>query len=129
MRPSKVPKDCFGPYHSSSTNLQPLDEQYMVFREGDSGPCYLSEEERRKRKYDVNTGEIKEKEIPKCDLIKLLQTSGIKEPKGKKNKLQEIAKGLNLPIRKQEKIIKEGWLGKPKGSLQLLYKRGWINPN
>ena len=24
--------------------------------------------------------------------------------------------------------IVEGWIGKPKGALQVLYERGWINP-
>lgn len=26
-------------------------------------------------------------------------------------------------------VIQEGWLNKPKGSLQLLFERGWINPD
>ena len=25
--------------------------------------------------------------------------------------------------------IQEGWLGKPKGALQVLFEQGWIDPN
>jgi hypothetical protein len=33
----------------------------------------------------------------------------------------------NLPITIEEQEVKEGWLGKPKGMLQILWERGWIN--
>ena len=35
----------------------------------------------------------------------------------------------NNQIKVKEEIIEEGWVGKPKGSLQVLFKRGWIDPN
>jgi hypothetical protein len=36
---------------------------------------------------------------------------------------------LNLPVDYTEDVIEEGWLNKTKGSLQILYKRGFIDPD
>jgi hypothetical protein len=36
---------------------------------------------------------------------------------------------LNLPVDYTEDVIEEGWLNKPKGSLQILYERGFIDPD
>jgi hypothetical protein len=33
----------------------------------------------------------------------------------------------NISITVQEQEVKGGWLGKPKGMLQILWERGWIN--
>ena len=35
----------------------------------------------------------------------------------------------NLPVKFTTEIIEEGWLGKPKGSLQVLFERGWLDPS
>ena len=34
---------------------------------------------------------------------------------------------MNLPVTTEITVIKDGWCGKPKGSLQVLYERGWID--
>ena len=34
-----------------------------------------------------------------------------------------------MPIKIDENKIMEGWVNKPKGSLQILFERRWINPN
>jgi hypothetical protein len=34
---------------------------------------------------------------------------------------------LGLPITCTELVIDGGWAGKPKGSLQILFERGWID--
>jgi hypothetical protein len=33
---------------------------------------------------------------------------------------------LNLPVECEHEVVKEGWVGKTKGSLQVLYERGWV---
>ena len=49
--------------------------------------------------------------------------------KGNLKQLQTQVRALDLPIKfTYEKTI-TGWVGKPKGSLQILYKRGWIDPD
>ena len=118
----------FGPYHNADYKYQVGDTQSMQFSEHDTGPCYLSQSDALKCKYDVDTGRTREKEILKYDLIEALKKDGIDNPCGSKEKLQEMCKNRNLPIRFTEKVVKEGWVGKPKGSLQVLYERGWINP-
>ena len=50
----------------------------------------------------------------------------MKEPCGSKERLQEMAQSRGLPIKYTKKIIKG--LGLPKGALQILFERGWIDP-
>ena len=35
----------------------------------------------------------------------------------------------NIPATKEEENKRKGWVNKQKGSLQVLYERGWINPH
>ena len=49
-------------------------------------------------------------------------------PKGGTKKIQKLCKINNIHITTVVPDIVEGWEGKPKGALQLLYKQGWINP-
>ena len=80
------------------------------------------------RKFDKKK-QFGEKYILKDDLMNHLQKEGIANPKGNLKQLQIQAKVLDLPIKfTYEKTI-TGWVGKPKGSLQILYERGWIDPD
>ena len=63
----------------------------------------------------------------KDELIHNLTELGISKPLGCREKLQLLCKQNNLPIKKQVDKVIEGWVGKSKGSLQLLYERGWID--
>ena len=129
MRNSKLTIDNFGPFHTPSYNLQPGMIQSMQFSSTDVGPCYYTEEERNKYRLDINTGKTREKDLNKSELITNLKNYGILEPSGSKSKLKEQTQKLKLPTHKQVPIIQEGWVDKPKGSLQILYERGWIDPN
>ena len=40
-----------------------------------------------------------------------------------------MASSNNIPIKKTIRKVKEEWLDSNKGSLQILYERGWININ
>ena len=123
-----LPSNLFGPFHTKEYPLQPGDVQSMQFAEDDLGPCYFSESERIIRRHDIDTGESREVENTKAKLISLLKESGVSDPCGNKEKLQELAKARGLPIKYTKKVIKEGWVMKPKGALQILYERGWIDP-
>ena len=49
-------------------------------------------------------------------------------PCGNKEKLQNIARTHGSPTKYTKKVIKEGWVLKPKCALQILYEHGWIDP-
>jgi hypothetical protein len=53
----------------------------------------------------------------------------ILKPSGSLPQLQDQCKALNLSITCTEEITIEGWVNKPKGLLQILFERGWINPD
>ena len=128
MRDSILTSIHFGPYHTPGMKLQPGCTQSMKFCEDDDGPCYLTLEEIRQQKFDERTGKYKTKELTKSELIVLLkQQSGIKEPRGTKKQFQERCKNLNLSTTTNVQVIKEGWTNKPKGALQVLFERGWID--
>ena len=130
MRNSKITeKDKnYGPYINSPPNTLSIgDTQTMYFKPTDPGLFHKSPSEAKSRKRDRRTGWMRKKNIIKKDLIIKLIEMGISDPKGNRKQLQEKAKELNLPIEYTEEVIKEGWAGKPKGSLQILYEQGWIN--
>ena len=129
MRDSQLSSsDFFGPFHSSDSPLQVGDIQTMQFSENDPGPCYMSEALRMENRFDRITGKTRSRDITCANMIKALKTKNVKEPCGLKEKLQELCRQHNLPTKFDEPVIKEGWIGKPKGALQILYERGWIDP-
>ena len=46
-----------------------------------------------------------------------------------KDKIEQLAKEHDFSLTCSVEVVKEGWLGKPKGLLQVLWERGWINKN
>ena len=128
MRKSKLSSSEFGPFHNPSYKLQPGMEQEMHFSPSDEGPCYFSNEERMKRRLDIHSGKLKDCLSTRKELIEGLHRAGMINPSGSKKELQEQSTRLGLPIKKQHKVISEGWVGCQKGSLQILFERGWINP-
>ena len=129
MRKSQLTSpDLFGPFHNCTYPLQLGDYQSMQFSTNDLGPCYLNDTERVVKRYDKDTGKTRLKKSVKQVLISRLQGVGIKDPKGTRGELERMAKEHDLPVISEEKVIDEGWIGKPKGALQLLFERGWIDP-
>ena len=57
-----------------------------------------------------------------------LKAAGYIDPKGSAEELHEQAERLGLPTTFTEEKITEGWVDKPKGSMQILFERGWLNP-
>ena len=58
---------------------------------------------------------------------KIYQAEKIIIAQGNLKKIQEIARNSDVPIEHDKPIIEEGWVGKPKGMMQLLYKRGFLD--
>ena len=46
-----------------------------------------------------------------------------------KDELEDLAKKYNVELACDLEVVEEGWLGKPKGLLQVLWERGWIDKN
>ena len=78
-------------------------------------------------KYDRDAGYEKEFKVVKQDLQKALCQLGL-DPKGSAKKLQAMVKVNNIPTKVKRKVVREGWMGKPKGAIQILNERGWIDP-
>jgi hypothetical protein len=125
MRESVVIESDIGPYEGPGI-LRAGDVHVKVFKEEDSGPINLTNRMREERRYDKVVGK-KEVQLSKDELMHNLVQVGINKPLGSRQKLQLLCQQNNLPIKKQVDKVIEGWVGKPKGSLQLLYERGWID--
>ena len=101
--------------------------QSLVFQHDDEGPFYLSLEEREARKFDRNTGISKERNLKKSELLERLQEKGIVS-KGSTKQLRDLCLERNLQITEKVEVIEEGWMGKPKGIMQVLWERGFLDP-
>jgi hypothetical protein len=62
----------------------------------------------------------------KGDLLKELQSRGV-SAKGRKDELQILCKQNNISIEEELDEVVEGWEGKPKGVLQILWERGFVD--
>ena len=109
--------------------LEVEETQVMSFFEDDKGSFYLSPQERICRKYDQPTGKIKRITKSKKQLIQ-----GLKETKGfsvschySKDEIHEISLDKNVSLTYNQEDVKEGWVGRLKGLLQVLWERGYIN--
>lgn len=104
------------------------DEQEMVFKEGDTGPFYMSTNEQLQRKYDRSTGKIKVVEKTKKELIEELKKKKfIVRGHYSKDELRNLASDYGISLTYETDILQSGWVGKAKGMLQVLYERGWID--
>ena len=123
MRKSKLTEKEFGPYHLPSYQLQPGMTQHMNFEPGDPGPFYLSESERENRRFDKPSGKTRKEYFKKDELIVALGRDGMKVSKGTtKVKCQKLCNDRGIAISYLVDGIIEGWVGKPKGSFQILYE-------
>jgi hypothetical protein len=127
MRPSIIlSADYLGRYDHPWI-LSVGQDQVMVFHDGDRGPFWLSDAERAKRKYDNVLGRKDKKKLTVAELKKMFTDKGL-GANGLLADLQQRAQNHNLPIEKEVDIVEEGWVGKPKGMLQVLWERGFIDP-
>ncbi len=130
MRNTKITDGCLGP-HDHPGKLKAGDEQKMVSKENDEGPFWLNPDERISKKYDTFTGQTKSKEKSVSELIAELQSKNVPLQKRsyRSDETKELAQRHGIDIQKQVRTKTEGWVGKPKGLLQVLWERGWIDPS
>ena len=113
-----------GPYNHNK-KLRVGDIQSFVYTETDDGPFYFTQTKRNEKRFDVQHG-TKSRELTKDELKDELQRRNISN-KGTKKQLQQICNNNNISIKVLAPKIKEGWVGKAKGKLQILWERGWID--
>jgi hypothetical protein len=120
LRDAKIEQEhgCLGPYKRT---LNVGDVQSFVFKPGDEGPFYLSSSEREAKKDDIALEGTKKRYLTKKELEKQLADQGI-EARGTAKRLQQLCRENNLPVAVQERKISEGWMGKAKGMLQVLWE-------
>jgi hypothetical protein len=80
-------------------------------------------------KHDRQLGTAKARAKNKIELLRELRQSGYDTTKQRylKEDLVALCGPRNISITMEEQKVKEGWLGKPKGMLQILWKHGWID--
>ena len=99
----------------------------MVFSTSDEGPFWMSSEEREKKRHDkIIQGQTVKRKLTKKELQELILTKGI-TIKGRLVDLQKAAINHGIAIEHISNKVIEGWEGKSKGLLQVLWERGWIN--
>ncbi len=87
----------------------------------------MTDQERADNKYDRGTGVKKKRELTINELCQKLLEIGF-TANGRKKALQQAAEARGIsPVGEYEEI-KEGWVGKPKGLLQVCWERGLLNP-
>ena len=101
--------------------------QTMVFSSSDAGPFVMTAEEKELNRNDRQKGKKIKRFRNKRDLQKDLRAKGV-SAKGGKDDLQVLCKNKDIPIEEEIDEIIEGWEGKPKGMLQILWERGFIDP-
>ena len=91
----------------------------MLFEPNDPGPINLSHQQRVDRRFDILTGETEKVKYKAIELVNKLKEEKNVITKGNLKKLHELARNNSLPIEYEKPVVKEGWVGKSKGMLQI----------
>ena len=86
-----------------------------------TGPFWISDTENVKHRHDVLTVNNKPLKWNRNKLIERLHSSGVVE-KGSKADNDSKAKENDTAVEENENYNKEGWVGEPKGKLQVLWQ-------
>ena len=124
MRNTKIME--LGPYDSI---LNIGDAQNMHFSPHDNGPFWMRPIDRIAKKYDKILSYEIVREKTKIELLIELRRAGVDTQKRRflKPELVELCNQNSITTNVRAPKIKHGWVNKPKGMLQVLYERGWIN--
>ena len=127
MRNTTIEDESYlGPYNHKH-KLKVGDVQSMSWIEDEKGPYYMNTRIAESKKLDKILDEEIEVDLTKDELLASLKAINV-HVKGKRDDLVKLCQNNNLPIKRTVVKVDEGWYGKPKGSLQILYERGWIDP-
>jgi hypothetical protein len=113
-----------GPY---LRQLNVGDIQKMNFTPDDSGPFWMTPEEKEIARHDITDAAKKKiRKYTKKELEQKLLEKNI-STKRKLSVLQAACQNNGIPVEEEISRVVEGWEGKPKGMLQVLWERGFIN--
>jgi len=118
---------CLGTHNP---RLRVGDVQSLVFKEGDVGPFWMTPAQRLTTRDDEATGKYKTEKKKKKQLLEELRQKGIPCDRGMSHSLEELqtfARSNAMSITHQIEKVKEGWMNKTKGMLQVLWERGTID--
>ena len=101
----------------------------MVFQSTDVGPFWMTRQQREANRFDQETGETKVRKRLKAELKAELISRSINCGKKNLQELQNICNGFGIPTSEEIAVVKQGWEGKPKGLLQILWERGLVDAN
>jgi len=126
IRPSLI-KEENGYLGRFNRKLQRGDTQNFVFSANDDGPFWMNESEREEKRHDrVIEGQFTKKKLSKDELIQRLQEKGVTATGNIKN-ITRLCQVADIPIEILIPKTLQGWQGKPKGMLQVLWERGFID--
>ena len=106
--------------------------QSMIFKPTDSGPWYLPVDQREARRHDKPTDRRKRVERNKKELTEALESAGVSLQQSRsytRPELQNLANGKSISISFDKTEIIQGWEGRPKRLLQVLWERGLLDPD
>ena len=117
-----------GPYESL---LDIGQKQLMNFSESDEGPFWLTSENKIASKYNRSVEGSTRMKKTKTEMLIELRRKGIDTTKKRYlvTDLLTMCNENNIDVNKTQSNDIPGWVGKPKGMLQILYERGYIDPN
>jgi hypothetical protein len=101
----------------------------MIFSANDDGPFWMTPTEREmKRKDTVIPNKTVKRKYTKDELILKLQEKGVSATGNMKN-IERLCQNMEVPLLELVDKSQLGWEGQPKGMLQILWERGWIDEN
>ena len=126
MRDSTITNGCLGQHNPK---LAVGDIQRMVFTEDDVGPFWMTPEQRELTKYDRPTGASKTFNKKRSELIRDLKRADVELPRRRFliADLRTFAAQHGIATTYDQQLKEEGWVNKPKGLLQVLWERGFID--
>jgi hypothetical protein len=110
------------------------DTQHFIYQPGDVGPFWMTEAEREINRHDrilpsppgndpptrnKTIAELRNELAP----LKILN----EQRQYRLAELRDFARSNNIELKKLKTREKKGWEGQPKGLLQVLWERGWID--
>ena len=129
FRPTVLTAGCFGPFMVTGRKAVG-DVQRFNFEGTDQGPAKMSASKREETKHDIVVGrEDHERTIPEILTVLKQQHNFNVRKRYRRKEVDELARTYNIPLVVEQDKIKHGWLGKPKGMFQVLWERGWIDPD
>ena len=135
MRKTKVGPDDLADLHGRELKLGQLvlgNTQSMVFLESEIGPYNMPPAEHEGRKFDkVKDGSKETKKRTKVEILTDIhnKTGSAMRDFKTVEEVHVLANEHNIAITVEVAKMVEGWVGKPKELLQILWERGCVDEN